>query len=346
MLIDFKNNIDDNNLKTIVSTIKNGGLVVFPTETVYGIGADTFNIQAVKNIFVAKGRASDNPLIAHISSVDMLYRLTNKVPDIAKKLMSTFWPGPLTIVFDKVPNVPYEVTGGLETVAVRMPSNNIALSIIAGADTPLVAPSANVSGKPSGTNVDDIYEELKDKVDIIVDGGPTDVGIESTVVKIVDDTVIILRPGKITREDILALNIKCELDSHIFHKVEANEKVASPGMKYKHYAPDAKCIMVEGSSNSKVNKILELAGNETGSVLIICVEENVAKYSDYQTLVMGKDGDYNSIAKNIFSCLRQANKIAPDLILLEGVERSGIGMSIMNRMIRACAYNVIDADKD
>ena len=345
MLIDFKNNIDDNNLQTIVSTIKNGGLVVFPTETVYGIGADTFNMKAVKNIFIAKGRASDNPLIAHISSIDMLSRLTNNIPYIAKNLMSKFWPGPLTIVFDKLPSVPYEVTGGLETVAVRMPSNEIALSIITGTDTPLVAPSANVSGKPSGTNIEDIYEELKDKVDIIVDGGPTDVGIESTVVKIVDDTVVILRPGKITKEDILALDIKCELDSHIFHKVEANEKVASPGMKYKHYAPDAKCIMIEGSTENKVNKILELADKETGSVLIICVEENIPKYSHYQTLVMGRDGDYDSIAKNIFSCLRQANKIAPDLILLEGITRSGVGMSIMNRMIRACAYNVIDADK-
>ena len=345
MLIDFKDNINNNDLQTTVSTIKNGGLVVFPTETVYGIGADTFNVNAVKNIFVAKGRASDNPLIAHISSIDMLSRLTNNVPNIAKKLISSFWPGPLTIVFDKLDNVPLEVTGGLDTVAVRMPSNKIALEIIAGADTPLVAPSANVSGKPSGTNIADIYEELKDKVDIIVDGGATDVGIESTVVKIVETKVMILRPGKITKEDIESLGIECELDSHIFHKVESNEKVASPGMKYKHYAPDAKCIMVEGTMDNKVSKILELAAKESGKVLIICVEENSPKYSQYQTLVMGKNSDYSTIAKNIFTCLRKANKIAPDLILLEGIERQGVGISIMNRMIRACAYNVINADE-
>ncbi|MBQ9791904.1 MAG: threonylcarbamoyl-AMP synthase [Clostridia bacterium] len=344
MLIDFKEKIDDINMQTIVSTIKDGGLVVFPTETVYGIGADTFNVQAVKNIFKAKGRASDNPLIAHISNESMLSKLTKNVPDVAKILMSAFWPGPLTIVFDKVDSVPMEVTGGLDTVAVRMPSNIIAKAIIEASNTPLVAPSANVSGKPSGTNIEDIYEELKDKVDIIVDGGATDVGIESTVVKIVDNKVVILRPGKVTKEDIESLGLCCELDSHIFHKVESSEKVASPGMKYKHYAPDAKCVMVEGDNDKKVSKILELAHNETGKVLIICVKENMAKYSGFQTLEMGSMFDYSSIAKNIFSCLRKANTISPDLILLEGVDRSGIGVSIMNRMIRACAYNVINVD--
>lgn len=343
MLIDFKKQINNKDLDTIVSTIKDGGLVVFPTETVYGIGADTFNESAVKNIFIAKGRASDNPLIAHISNETMLSMLTDNVPNIAKKLMSAFWPGPLTIVFDKLPQVPIVVTGGLDTVAVRMPSNKIALSIIESAGVPLVAPSANVSGKPSGTNIDDIYEELHDKVDVIVDGGATDVGIESTVVKIVGDRVIILRPGKVTKEDIESLGLSCELDSHIFHKVEKDEKVQSPGMKYKHYAPDAKCVMVEGENDKKVSKIIELAKEESGKVLIICTEENMAKYSGFDTLVMGSNKDYSTIAKNIFSCLRQANKISPDLIIMEGIDRSGVGISIMNRMIRACAYNVIEA---
>ena len=342
MIIDFKQGIVDKDLDKISACIKGGGLVVFPTETVYGIGANTFNITAVNNIFIAKGRANDNPLIAHISDMDMLSLLTNNIPNIAKKLIDAFWPGPLTIVFDKLDTVPFEVTGGLATVAVRMPSNPIAISIIRAAATPLVAPSANISGRPSGTNVQDICEELEDKVDIIVDGGATDVGIESTVVKIVDDTVVILRPGKITSADIESIGIKCVLDKHIFEKVNEGDVVQSPGMKYKHYAPDARCIMVEGVDDKKVAKIRELAQQSSGKVLILCVEENVDKYEGFDTLVMGSNKDYSTIAKNIFSTLRKANGIKPDIIYMEGIDRVGVGISIMNRMVRACAYNIIE----
>ena len=342
MLIDFKKSIDEGSLDVISSILQNGGLVVFPTETVYGIGADAFNVSAVKKIFVAKGRASDNPLIAHISKISMLDRLTDNITPEAKSLMSAFWPGPLTIVFDKLPSVPYEVTGGLETVAVRMPSNKIANLIIDKCNTPIVAPSANISGKPSGTNIEDIYLELNDKVDIIVDGGHTDVGIESTVVKIVDKKVIILRPGKVTKEDIESIGLSCEFDKHIFEKVALEDKVSSPGMKYKHYAPNAKCIMVEGKNDDKVSKVLELAQDCQSKVLILCVKENIDSYSGYETISIGSMYDYESIAKNIFTCLRKADKSNPDLIIIEGVDRVGIGISIMNRLIRACAYNVIN----
>ena len=206
-------------LKAPAKAIKEGKLVLFPTETVYGIGANALDVEAVKKIYIAKGRASDNPLIAHIAHIDMLKKLVQNVGEVEEKLIEAFWPGPLTIVFKKKPIVPDIITGGLDTVAVRMPSNIIAQKLIEYSDCPIAAPSANISGKPSGTQIEDILEELDGKVEYIIDAGRVDIGVESTVIRVVDGVVHILRPGKITPEDIENLGIKVFIEKQILRRI-------------------------------------------------------------------------------------------------------------------------------
>ncbi len=213
--INFKQNKNYEELKAPAEAIREGKLVIFPTETVYGIGANAIDEEAVKNIYIAKGRASDNPLIAHISDIKMLDDLVLEVGEIERKLIKNFWPGPLTIVFNKKPIVPDIITGGLDTVAVRMPSNEIAHKLIEYSNCPIAAPSANISGKPSGTQIEDIIEELDGKVEYIIDNGKVDIGVESTVIRVVDNVVHILRPGKITPEDIEELGIPVYIEKQI-----------------------------------------------------------------------------------------------------------------------------------
>ena len=213
--INFKQNKNYEELKAPAEAIKEGKLVIFPTETVYGIGANAIDEEAVRNIYIAKGRASDNPLIAHISDIKMLDDLVLEVGEIERKLIKNFWPGPLTIVFNKKPIVPDIITGGLDTVAVRMPSNEIAHKLIEYSNCPIAAPSANISGKPSGTQIEDIIDELDGKVEYIIDNGKVDIGVESTVIRVVDNVVHILRPGKITPEDIEELGIPVYIEKQI-----------------------------------------------------------------------------------------------------------------------------------
>ena len=202
--------------------IRNGGLVLFPTETVYGLGANGLNSEAVKNIYVAKGRSSDNPLILHISDIEMLGKIAKDISDVEFKLMNAFWPGPFTIILNKTDAVPSVVAGGLDTVGIRMPSNEIAKNLIKYADVPIAAPSANISGRPSGTNVEDIDQELKDRVDYIIDGGECQIGVESTVVRVIDGIPHILRPGKITAEEIKEIAGSVIIDKHILGKLDVN----------------------------------------------------------------------------------------------------------------------------
>ena len=328
------------NLEQVAKAIKEGKLVVFPTETVYGIGADATNEKAVKNIFTAKGRKSDNPLIVHISNINMLKEIVEDVGDIEKKLIKNFWPGPLTIIFKRKKGIISDsVTGGLDTVGVRMPSNKIAKMLIEESKTPIAAPSANISGKPSGTKIEDILEELDGKVEYILDDGASDVGVESTVVRIIEGKVIILRPGKITKEDIERLGIDAEYDKNIFEKIDSTKKVMSPGMKYKHYAPNKKCIMIYSSDNNKmVHKINETC-MKYNTPIVICRNRNRAKYN-CKTLLMGDI--LGEIARNIFMLLRKVDKEDCDVVIIEGVEKEGIGVAIYNRLIRACEYNYIE----
>ena len=340
-----KNKINEEEIKEAAEEIKNGNLVLFPTETVYGIGSNALNAEAVKKIFIAKGRAQDNPLIVHVCSIEMVEKIVQEITPLEKKLMEKFWPGPLTIIFNRksekiIPNV---VTANLDTVGIRMPSNKIAKKLIQEAGVPIAAPSANISGKPSGTKVEDIIEELDGKVQYILDGGVTDIGLESTVIKIDNGVIDILRPGKVTKEELQEVANQVEIDLHVLGKVEKNEKVASPGMKYRHYAPNTKCMMVySNNEEDMINKINEITldmQNENKKVLVLGREKHINSYIVKNKWNMG--GELEEVAKNIFTLLRKVDKEKVDLVIIEGVGENGLGLAITNRLIRACAYNYI-----
>ncbi len=336
--IDLKNEFNQEKIKEPAEAIKNGKLVIFPTETVYGIGANALNEEAVKQIYIAKGRASDNPLIAHISNLEMLRNLVTEVGPIEQKLIENFWPGPLTIVFNKKPIVPNIITAGLDTVAIRMPSNKIAHELIEMSGFPIAAPSANVSGKPSGTIIEDIIDELDGKVEYIIDGGKVDIGLESTVIRVVDNVVHILRPGKITPEDIQKLGINVYIEKQILGEYKEGERVMSPGVKYKHYAPATKSVLVYRDNNEEmVKKINELSQNK--NLVILFKTQNLDRYNVQNKLDMGST--LEEISNNIFTLLRKADKYDADLIIIEGVKKEGLGLAIMNRLIRACGHNVV-----
>ena len=336
--IDLTRNIDNEEIKKAAEAIKKGNLVLFPTETVYGLGANGLDEEAVKKIYIAKGRASDNPLILHISDLKMLEKLVEPINEIEKKLIDKFWPGPLTIIFNKKPIVPKIITAGLETVAIRMPENIIAKKLIEYSETPIAAPSANISGKPSGTLLEDIKEEFEGKVEYMIDGGKVNIGLESTVVIVIDNKIHILRPGKITKEDFEKLGLEVVIEKQILGEYNEKEKVMSPGIKYKHYAPDTKSILVYSRDNEKmIQKIKELARGK--NAIILCNTENQKKYEDKDTLCMGET--LEQISNNIFTLLRKADKMKKEIIIIEGVEEKGLGLAIMNRLIRACAHNYI-----
>ncbi len=337
---DLKNNKDFNKIEEAATSIKNGEIVLFPTETVYGIGANALDETAVDKIFKAKGRASDNPLIVHICNISMLENLVKEVGEIEKKLIENFWPGPLTIIFDRKECVPNKVTAGLDTVGIRMPSNKIASKLIEFSRLPIAAPSANISGKPSGTRIEDIIDELDGKVEYILDAGMADIGVESTVVRVIDNKVHILRPGKITKEDIEKLGIEVIIEKQIMEECRPDEKVMSPGMKYRHYAPNTKCLLVYSDDKDKlvnrINKEIELEKN----VLILGRTSNLEKYNTENKLDMGDS--LEEVSKNIFTLLRKVDSYKVDLVIIEGVKKEGLGLAIMNRLIRACEHNYIE----
>lgn len=337
---DLKTNEDLNKIKEAAVEIKKGKIVLFPTETVYGIGANALDEKAVNKIFEAKGRASDNPLIVHICNLDMLNDLVQEIGEIEEKLINNFWPGPLTIIFNRKGCIPNNVTAGLDTVGIRMPSNSVARKLIEFAELPIAAPSANISGKPSGTKVEDIIDELDGKVDYILDAGMVDIGVESTVVRVVDSKVHILRPGKITVEDIQSLGIDVVIEKQIMEECKTEEKVMSPGMKYRHYAPNTKCLLVYSDDKNKlverINEEIKLEKN----VLVLGRTNNLDKYKTDNKLDMGNS--LEDISKNIFTLLRKVDKYNVDLVIIEGVKREGLGLAIMNRLIRACEHNYIE----
>lgn len=351
-LTNIKNVSEYLKLEQAGQIIKNGGLVLFPTETVYGLGANGLDEEAVKKIYIAKGRNSDNPLILHISNIEMLSSIAKNISDIEFKLMNAFWPGPFTIILNKTDLVPSVVAGGLDTVGVRMPSNEIANTLIKFAGVPIAAPSANISGRPSGTNIEDIYQELGDKVDYIIDGGECNIGVESTVVRVIDGIPHILRPGKITAEEIKEVAGNVIIDKHILGKLEADTKVMSPGMKYKHYAPNTKCVLVYDKDNSTLqNKIKDIIDNclsQNQKPLVMCLSDNVLYLNEtYKNVSSDKLEIFNmgssldDMSKNIFTDLRKADKHNVDLIIIQGVSTEGLGLAIMNRLLRACNYNLL-----
>ena len=348
MYYNWKDKTNTEELKIVCNLIRNGELVIFPTETVYGIGANALDENAVGKIFIAKGRPSDNPLIVHIADRTKINEIAEDITEMEQILIDAFMPGPFTIILKRRPEIPDVVTAGLDTVAVRMPDNIIARGIIQFSGVPIAAPSANVSGKPSGTSVEDIRAELEGKVSAIVDGGETQIGLESTVVKVVDEVPVILRPGKITPEDIEKIAGKVIVDNKVFEKVVENENVESPGMKYKHYAPETKCTLVNYENDLDQIFYLKRKIKEVSEdVVVIGFSEHKEKLqlSEEKFIEIGSKRDLEKYAREIYSALRKADKLNPKLILIEGVKREGIGIAIMNRLLRAASYDVLEDKK-
>lgn len=334
-ILDWKDKINTNELKEVTNCFKSGGLVIFPTETVYGLGADATNSKAVDDIFVAKGRANDNPLIVHLSDISEIEKYAEISNDIEKKLIDCFMPGPFTLILKKKKNIPNNVSAGLDTVGIRIPSNKIAHAILDFGKLPIAAPSANVSGRPSGTNISDIIYEFDGKVNYIIDGDTTDIGLESTVVKVINNVPTILRPGFITKEDIMNAIGIVKVDDNIFKKVDG--PVESPGMKYKHYAPKSECKLIYIKDEKDRLSYFNSISNEDTVIIgssklssILC-----KKYLFYGDSLL-------DISHNIFKLLREADKYEPKMILIEGVSKEGLGLAIMNRLIRASSYNYIE----
>lgn len=337
--------IDENNiveeLKKGAKIIKSGGLVAFPTETVYGLGANGLDEKAVKKIFEAKGRPQDNPLILHVSNKEQVLPLVEAIPKQVESLMDKFWPGPLTIIFKRSNLIPDIITGGLDTVAIRMPNNPIALKLIEYSQVPLAAPSANTSGKPSPTSATHVIEDLYGKVNLIIDGGNTGIGVESTVLDMSGNIPMILRPGGITLEILKKYIPNVQEDLSI---IKEGETPLSPGQKYRHYAPRADMIVFNGEVEDiirAINDYIRKLSQDGKKIGIMATEETKNKYNNGLIISVGSRQDKSTIAYNLFNTLRLFDKENIDIILAEGVESSGIGKAIMNRLNKAASGNII-----
>jgi L-threonylcarbamoyladenylate synthase len=318
--------------------LRRGKLVAFPTETVYGLGANALDSSAVKKIFEAKGRPPDNPLIIHIYDRNEIYLLARKVPQITEKIIDRFWPGPLTIVLKKSKIVPKITTGGLDTVAIRMPQNKIARLLIKEAGVPVAAPSANLAGRPSPTLAKHVLEDLKGKIELIVDSGQTKIGIESTVIDLSTKTPTLLRPGGVTLEELHKAIGNLAVHPHLKGK-KLKSLSRSPGMKYRHYSPAAKLILIEGAKQDVNKKIMQLIRRYKMKQkrVGIMITDKTAQKADMKKYI-GMDS--RQIATNLFRWLREfdANKI--DVILVQGISHKGLGFGVMNRLGKA-AYKTI-----
>lgn len=324
--------------------IKDGGLVAFPTETVYGLGADALNPQAATKIYQAKGRPSDNPLIVHISNMEALEKITEGVPEKAKQMAEHFWPGPLTMIFPKSSCVPLETTGGLDTVAVRMPNHSVALALIDAGGGYIAAPSANTSGKPSPTLAEHVARDMNGRIPMILDGGAVGIGIESTIVDFSGEIPMILRPGYITPDMIREVIGEVRTDPGLASDDPAVHPKA-PGMKYKHYAPAADLILVNGAQEKVVKKINELvyeaekSGKRTG---VIGTDETCGLYQTGIVKSIGSRTDEDTIARHLYGILREFDDLSVDIIYSESFSTPRIGQAIMNRMLKAAGHQVIE----
>jgi L-threonylcarbamoyladenylate synthase len=338
--------IKEEELEEAARILREGGLVAFPTETVYGLGANALDEEAAKKIYAAKGRPSDNPLIAHISSPEELKPLAAEIPDMAKKLMDRYWPGPMTLVFKKTDLVPYGTTGGLDTVAVRMPSDPVAKNLIRLAGVPIAAPSANSSGRPSPTTADHVWQDMEGKIDMIVDGGPVGIGLESTIIDVTGPVAMILRPGAITIEMVRETLGEAEMDPAILGPMKEGEHPKAPGMKYRHYAPKAPLTLVEGEMDQVVktiNRLAKEAFKEGKKVGIICTDETRTCYPAGMIQSIGIRAKEETVAHNLYAVLREFDDLGADVIYSESFPGDQIGQAIMNRLTKAAGYHIIKA---
>ena len=337
-------------IKQASEILRKGGLVAFPTETVYGLGGDATDKEASRKIYAAKGRPSDNPLIVHISQFSQLESISAGLPETAKKLADAFWPGPLTMVVNKNEVIPYETTGGLDTVAVRMPNNPVALALIEESGCMIAAPSANTSGRPSPTKAEHVYEDLSGKIEAILDGGPVDIGLESTIVDLTEDIVTILRPGYINMDMLKEVVGEVRMDPGIVYNdkgTTAGARPKAPGMRYKHYAPKGDLTIVAGSEAAviaTINKMTEEAMAKGSKVGIISTSETASKYKAGQVLIIGDRADEGSIAHNLYDILRQFDELDVDIIYSESFATPKMGQAIMNRLLKAAGQKTINVD--
>lgn len=324
--------------------LKQGGLVAFPTETVYGLGANALDEEAARKTYAAKGRPSDNPLIVHIASLEDLYPITKKVPEKAVALAEKFWPGPLTMIFEKSELVPHGTTGGLETVAVRMPDNEVALALIRAGGGYVSGPSANKSGRPSPTMARHVLDDLEGRIDMILDGGPVHIGVESTIVDMTVEPPMILRPGAVTKEMLEETVGEVAVD-HTILTADAKTPPKAPGMKYRHYAPRAEITVVEGPLEKVVDKIGELAAareNEGHRVGIIATQETMGRYDHENVKCIGTREDESTVAANLYAILREFDDDGTEYIYSEAFASDGIGSAVMNRLLKAAGHHVIN----
>ena len=335
--------MDEAVLQEAGTIIKNGGLVAFPTETVYGLGGDALNKESSRKIYAAKGRPSDNPLIVHICSMDALKPIVEEIPETVERLADAFWPGPLTIIMKKSQLVPKETTGGLETVAVRMPSHPVALKFIEYAGGYVAAPSANVSGRPSPTKAKYVVEDMSGRIEMILDGDGIDIGLESTIVDMTSDVPMILRPGYITREMLEKVLGEVAVDKTILD-INCKEPPKAPGMRYRHYAPKAQLTIVEGNSANTIATINEFTreAHEKGEkVGIIGTEETKALYIGDSIKSVGKRRDEEAIARTLYTILREFDDEDVNVIYSESFAECNMGQAIMNRLLKAAGHQII-----
>ena len=381
IIIEDRNHIKDEELKEAASILRSGGLVAFPTETVYGLGGNALDEDAARKIYAAKGRPSDNPLIAHVSCVEEVAPLVKEIPEAGRKLMEAFWPGPLTMIFPKSDKVPYGTTGGLDTVAIRMPDDPVANRLIALAGVPVAAPSANTSGRPSPTTADHVWQDMNGRIEMIIDGGPVGIGVESTIVDVSSAVPSVLRPGAITMEMLAEVLGEVSVDPAILGPLSADVRPKAPGMKYKHYAPKADLTLVEpGTGTERESGAEQVTGAEqktgadrnTGAdpetgldetqlqamickvrelsrekieagykVGVICTDESRGCYTDGEVRSIGARKSQASVAHNLYALLREFDDLGVDYIFSESFPKDHLGQAIMNRLSKAAGYKIV-----
>ncbi len=316
--------------------LREGQVVGIPTETVYGLAANALDPEAARRIYSAKGRPSDNPLIVHIAALEDLYPLTARCPRLAETLAAAFWPGPLTMIFQKSGRVPPATTGGMDTVAVRMPSHPAAQAVIRESGLPLAAPSANLSGKPSPTRASHVYEDMNGRIPLILDGGDCAVGVESTVIAVGEDHVRLLRPGGITVE-MLSRHCRVEVDGGVLHQLREGEKALSPGMKYKHYAPNAQVILLDGTEEDFLRYVNAHAAE---GVFAMASRAEAARLV-VPTLPFGGEREETEQARRLFDCLRECDEKGARTVYVRMPDARGVGLAVLNRLLRAAGFTVI-----
>ncbi len=336
-----------NSILKAATLIRDGEVVAIPTETVYGLGANALDTNAVKKIFAAKGRPGDNPLIVHIAHMDELSALIAcSLTDAMLAVMDAFWPGPLTLIFKKSDRVPFEVTAGLETVAIRMPDHEVAKEIISLSGCPIAAPSANKSGRPSPTSAAHVYDDLNGEIPLIIDGGQCQVGLESTVLDMTGDLPRILRPGGVTLEMLEFVLGEVLLDDSILCALKEGEQARSPGMKYKHYAPIGELTLVSGEDSIAIKKICTLYDKAVSRGLtsvIIASDETISCFGDRMKVSLGSKSEPQSMAAQLFNTLRDMDDVGAQIIFAQVVDTKGIGLALMNRLGKAAGFKTINA---